>query len=156
MEEHQRADISFDPPVIPPPHEVAARNYEYTPCPLTTRPSPQTFLHYRECTTCLTSREKKKKLFRRLPKKLSQGLLDIYLRAGPEEDVLGWGVLVVEGPNKAAITMLSAVMLTLSVAVAVVYTSVTRDASSGFTIGSFVVTIWVTWVTALYYHWKEN
>jgi hypothetical protein len=65
-------------------------------------------------------------------------------------------VWIVEGPNKAAITMFSAVVLTISVVVAVVYTSVTKDISLGFTIGSFVVTIWVTWVTALYYHWKEN
>lgn len=80
----------------------------------------------------------------------------MYLRAGPDEDVLGWGVLIVEGPNKASITMLSAVILTLSVVVAVVYTGLTKDASSGFTIGSFLVTIWVSWVTALYYHWKES
>jgi hypothetical protein len=156
VEEHQRADISFDPPVIPPPDEVAARNYEYTPCPLTTRPSPQTFLHYRDCSFCTSSREKKKKLFRRLPKKLSRGLLDMYLRTGPEEDILGWGVLIVEGPNKGAITMLSAVMLTLSVIVAIVYTSISKDASSGFTIGSFLVTVWVSWITAFYYYCKET
>ena len=156
VEEHQRADISFDPPIIPPPNEVIARNYEYTPCPLTTRPSAQTFLHYRDCTSCIKSREKKKKLFRRLPKKLSRGLLDVYLHAPPDEDVLGWGVLIIEGPNKLVITMLGSVMLTLSVVVSVIYTSISKDASSGFTVGSFLVAIWVSWMTAFYYYCKDT
>lgn len=156
VEEHQRADISFDPPIIPPPQEVAARNYEYAPCPLTTRPSPQTFLHYRQCTSCSERRDKKKQLFRRLPKKLSRALLDVYLRAEPGEDVLGWGVLVVEGPNSTAITWLGALMLTTSAAVSIVYTVVSKEASSGFAIGAFLTSIWVAWMTAFYFRWKEQ
>jgi hypothetical protein len=156
VEEHQRADISFDPPNIPPPDEVTARNYEYAPCPLTARPSASTFLHYRECKPCLKSREKKKKLFHRLPKKLSQGILDIYLRAPTNEDILGWGVLIIEGPNKFAITLLGTMMLTLSAVVAVIYTSISKDVSSGFTIGSFLTAIWVSWMTSFYYYCKET
>jgi len=135
IEEHQRADISFGPPLIPPPQEVAAKNCEYGPCPLTTRPSPQTFLHYRQCKSCMLRRGKKKQLFRRLPKELSRALLDVYLRAAPEEDVFGWGVLVVEGPTSTALAWLGASMLNFSAAVSIVYTIVSKDASAGFTIG---------------------
>jgi hypothetical protein len=152
VEEHQRADISFDPPDIPPPQEVTARNYEYAPCPLTTRPTPRTFLHYRQCKQC----GKKKQWFKRLPKKLSRALLDVYLRAGPEEVVFGWGVLVVEGPNSTGITWLGALMLTLSAVISIVYTAVSKDASAGFTIGASLTSVWVAWLTAFYFRWKDQ
>jgi hypothetical protein len=156
VEEHQRADISFDPPQIPPPQEVAARNYEYAPCPLTTRPSPQTFLHYRQCKSCTGRRDKKKQMFRRLPKKLHRALLDVYLRAEPDEDVFGWGVLVVEGPNSTGITWLGALMLTFCAIVSIVYTVISKDASAGFTIGAFMTSVWVAWLTAFYFRWKDQ
>lgn len=91
-----------------------------------------------------------------LAQKLSRGLLDMYLRAGPDEDVLGWGVLIVEGPNRGAIAMLGAMVLTLSIVVAVVYTSVSRDASSGFSIGCLMVAVWVSWMTAFHYYCQES
>jgi hypothetical protein len=66
---------------------------------------------------------------------------------GPDDDVFGWGVLVVEGPNSTAITWLGALMLTVSAAVSIVYTVVSKDASAWFAIGGFLTSVWVAWMT---------
>jgi len=65
-------------------------------------------------------------------------------------------MLVMEGPNNTAITWLGASMLTFSAAVSIFYTIVSKDASAGFTIGAFLSLVWVAWLTAFYFHWKEQ
>lgn len=71
------------------------------------------------------------------------------------EYVEGWGVYIIEGPNWTGISWLGAVVMTCSVVVAVIYSCVTGDASSGFTIGAFIMSLWVSWLTAFYYRCKE-
>jgi ascorbate-specific PTS system EIIC-type component UlaA len=71
------------------------------------------------------------------------------------EYVTGWGVYIIEGPNWRGISWLGAIVYTLSVMIAVVYSVMRKDPSSGFTIGAFIVSLWIAWTTAFYYQFKE-
>jgi hypothetical protein len=156
LEDHHRVDISYDPPHIPPEKEVRSGNYEYTPCPLPTKikqPIPaSTFLHY-----CKDHKSIHSTIWtKRLPKKLKQRLLERRIATPEIEYVTGWGVYIIEGPNWREISWLGAMVCTLSVMTAVVYSVVRKDPSSGFTIGAFMVSLWIAWTTAFYYQWKET
>lgn len=72
-----------------------------------------------------------------------------------EDDVRGWGILIIEGPNKVAMTWLTGIVVTLSGVVSVVYAVVKNDVSGGFAIGAYVIAFWVAWMTAFYFQWKE-
>jgi len=77
------------------------------------------------------------------------------VRAPPLEYVPGWGVYVIEGPNWRAISWVGAVVMSASVVVAVAWSWGRGDVGTGFTVGSFVVALWVAWMTAFNYRWKE-
>jgi hypothetical protein len=72
-------------------------------------------------------------------KKLPPAVLEAYRQAQPTEGVTGWGVHIIEGPNKKAITWLCLLLLGLSITVSVLYTCLKHDASSGFAIGVFLL-----------------
>jgi hypothetical protein len=94
--------------------------------------------------------------FRRVPKKLSSGVLQAYIDTYPNEDVIGWGVHIIEGLNKKAVTWMCFLLLCLSFTVAILYTRLTHDASSGFTIVAFLVSAGALLLSALYFQWKED
>jgi hypothetical protein len=152
VEHHQRADICADPPDFPDKREVEERRYDYTPCPLTTRPTAGTFLHYRRCQRCSPTT----KWLPRVPKKLSPALLDVWRHAGPTDDVVGWGVHIIEGPNKKAITWLCLLLVVLSGIASLLYTSIKHDVASGVAIGAFLITAMTLMITAFYFQWKEE
>jgi hypothetical protein len=90
-----------------------------------------------------------------LPKKLRQRLLKRRIVTPELEYVTGWRVYFIEGPNWRGISWLGAIVHTLSVMIAVVYSVVRKDPSSGFTIGAFIMSLWIAWTTALYYQWQD-
>lgn len=147
-----RAVIQANPPDFPDEREVQAGRYEYTPCPLKTRPTAEIFLHHRVRPDCAS----RMWWFRRVPKKLSPGVLQAYIDTRPNEDVIGWGVHIIEGLNKKAVTWMCFLLLCLSFTVAILYTRLTHDASSGFTIAAFLVSAGALLLPALYFQWKED
>jgi hypothetical protein len=157
VEDSHRVDILSDiyPHNFPSKADVDNKRYSYSPCPLSTYPAiPSTaFLHYMSCTSSLI---KSKKWFNRLPKKLDKGLEEVRRSTSTEIDVTGWGIHIIEGPNVAAITLLTGIFMTICGMGSVVYSVVCDDVSGGFAIGAFVVALWAAWVTALFFHWKKQ
>lgn len=126
--------------------------YEYTPCPLTIcRPTAAVFLHYLKRPDCPTRR-----WFQRVSKKLSPAVLNSYHNAHPYEDVIGWGVQIIEGPNKKAISWMCLMLLGLSAVVSISYAQLRDDASSGFAIGAYLLTGGALVLSAFYFQWREE
>jgi hypothetical protein len=110
-----------------------------------------TFLHY-----CKHHKTTQSSVWvSRLPKRLRQRLFEVRISSPSVEYVPGWGVYIIEGPNWKDISRLGAMVVTASLLISVVYTSIRKDASSGFAIGAFITTIWMAWMTAFYYQWQE-
>jgi hypothetical protein len=72
-----------------------------------------------------------------------------------DDDVLGWGILIIEGLNKALVTLLTFLLLLLSGIISVGYSIWRNDVSGGFAIGAYIVTLWAALITALYFQWQK-
>lgn len=84
---------------------------------------------------------------KRTPKKLIE-----MLKYPSPDPVIGWGVQIVEGPNWHALAVLMAILIVLSLAIASIYSAVTKDVSSGFSVGAFFIAaeaMVVAWVLAV-------
>lgn len=72
----------------------------------------------------------------RLPKKLGESLVrDI----GVNELREGWGIQIIEGPNKVAISWAAMALIVLSFLVSLVYDLCMKGGDSGFAIGQWMV-----------------
>lgn len=96
------------------------------------------------------------KWFQRLPKRLQKGLEEMRRSSEGSEDVTGWGIHVIEGPNVAMMSLLTGIIMTLCCVGSTIYAIVMRDVSGGISIGAFVVALWVAWITALFSQWKRK
>lgn len=120
-------------PSLPPEEQVKAKIYAYTPCqPATKDPLALPFFH----SLLEPGQHLDDYWTRYMPKKLRE-----VLAYNPQsaEPVIGWGLYIIEGPNWYVLTWLTLIFVVFSVALALVYSCVTRDVSSGFTVGSFVL-----------------
>ncbi len=134
------------------------KRYEYNPCPLTTHPaiSANAFLHYMSCCSSEYSLSKGKKWFNRLPKKLEKGLEELRRSTSSDIEITGWGIHIIEGPNVAAMTLLTGIVTTLCRACSIIYSIICEDFSGKFAIGGFMVTLWASWMAALFFQWKKQ
>jgi hypothetical protein len=89
----------------------------------------------------------------RLPKKLGAS---ITMTTGADELAFGWGVHIIEGPNKPVLAGLVAVILVVSFMVSVSYDLSTGNKDSGFAIGQWVVGVLSAILTAVYFHFQET
>ena len=87
--------------------------------------------------------------FNRLPKKLGDSILK---QTDPGYLQLGWGVHIIEGPNKPLLAWLATGILVLSFVVSLTYDIVFKNKESGFTIGQWMVAVLGTGLTAVYFH----
>lgn len=88
----------------------------------------------------------------RLPKKLNDSMC-----AAPTSPIqFGWGVHIIEGPNKTALSCATAVVIALSFVISVLYAVFAKSQESGFGIGQWLVAVGAAGTTALYYHWTET
>jgi hypothetical protein len=160
VEDSHRVDIldSIHPKNFPPKEEVDAERYEYNPCPLRSPPaiSPNAFLHYMSCYSSEQALSRGTKWFQRLPKKLKRGLEEMRKSSESSEDVTGWGIHIIEGPNVAMMSLLTGIVMTFCCAGSAAYAVVMRDVSGGFSIGAFIVALWAAWMTALFFQWKQH
>ena len=109
---------------------------------------PQTFYQYfRQHAPDCASRST---LFSdRLPKKLGDSMT---LQTNADKLMFGWGIHIIEGPNKHMLSILVAVLLTLSFAISVSYDVCTGNADSGFAIGQWIVAVLSAVLMAVYFH----
>jgi hypothetical protein len=146
----QQTDIYQKPEALPPDTEVNEKRYHYHECPLTPLPPmpPQTFYQYfRQHAPNCASRST---LFSdRLPKKLGASMT---LQNSADKLEFGWGIHIIEGPNKPVLAIVVAVILALSFATSVIYDVCTGNADSGFAIGQWMVAMLSAVLSAVYFH----
>lgn len=75
--------------------------------------------------------------------------------AGANELAFGWGVHVIEGPNKPVLAILVAIILVVSFVVSVLYNILTGNIDSGFAIGQWMVGVLSAILAAVYFHLQE-
>ncbi|KAF2422384.1 hypothetical protein EJ08DRAFT_481465 [Tothia fuscella] len=139
---------------VPPVGEVSAGRYHYYECPLEPEEpiDHRTFLHYfwkheshhnDPCDFWLN----------RMPKKLHESILKQSAATGPQ---MGWGVHIIEGPNKPVIACIFAFFVILSFLVSVICAIVMKTQESGFGIGQWMVAALSAMATAFYFHLTES
>ncbi|KJX96910.1 hypothetical protein TI39_contig594g00001, partial [Zymoseptoria brevis] len=127
----QNVGIYEGPDAIPPTIEVQEGRYLYHECPLTPlppMPSQTFFQYYHGHTQNCTS--KSDVFCNRLPKKLGSSMQTS--SSGMDKLEYGWGVHIVEGPDKAVLAGLLAALTLLSCLVSIVYDAVAHEKESGF------------------------
>jgi hypothetical protein len=160
VEDSHRIDIIPMPPdctLCATDTDVQSRQYEpHFHTSARTHPpiSADAFLHYWQCHSRERSLQKTKWL-NRLPKKLDRKLEDVRRTTPTDDDVLGWGILVIEGLNKAFVTLLTFFFLLFSGFISVAYSIWRSDVSSGFAVGAYTVALWAALITALYFQWQK-
>ncbi|KAH7073391.1 hypothetical protein FB567DRAFT_611662 [Paraphoma chrysanthemicola] len=144
----------YDKPLsLPPEDEVKRGAYHYHECPMDPLPpiDHRTFFHY--FWNHERHRNSKSTIFlERLPKKLNTTMRE-------EQQLnklnLGWGVHIIEGLNKEAITLCLFFILLLSFAVSVSFSVATHAQESGFGIGQWIVATLTVGLSAIYFHFSE-
>ena len=114
----------------------------------------RTFLHYMTCHAqdgVVTHNDAT--FLRRLPKKLGCSIVS---EGGPVDLAFGWGVHIIEGPNMVTLSCVVFVGLLLSFVVSVVYTIIAKTQEQGFSIGQWLLTVFMAAMSALYFHWSET
>ncbi|KAF3001373.1 hypothetical protein E8E13_006616 [Curvularia kusanoi] len=143
--------FSSDP--LPPEDVITAKRYEYDLQPPVPPPiDSRTFLHY-FYKHGAHSHSTSAKYVNRLPKKLGDSLT----RSLGADDLLeGWGIHIIEGPNKVAICWALMAVLAASLAVSIVYDFLTRSGESGFAIGQWMVAALTVGLSALYFSLEDD
>ncbi|KAF2185911.1 HET-domain-containing protein [Zopfia rhizophila CBS 207.26] len=156
-----RVGIYGQPLVIPPEDEVKAERYHYEECPLKVQPPMdyRTFLHYMNkhkhgdpTKPTGISLHSDAIFLKRLPKKVGTSIL------ASQQSTLqfGWGVHIIEGPNKVALSWTTFFGLALSFAVSMLYCHFWHTQEQGFAIGQWMVAVLGAAMAALYFQWAET
>lgn len=118
--------------------------YEYTPEPLATLPPVprEIFIHY------LNHNEHdphngKRIWIPRLPRRLKNRVID------DGEGCSGWGIHVIEGPNRKVISLIMMITIFGSIIAAVIWSIVRHDVPGGATLGAFIVALPATHLAIL-------
>jgi hypothetical protein len=141
------------PMSIPPESEVRKRNYHYYKCPLEPLPpiDHRTFFHY--FWNHRRHQSSPSSIFiSRMPKKLGRSMREQDM---PVQLNLGWGVHIIEGPNKKLISLLLFLIVLLSFIISLVYSCATHADESGFGIGQWILASLTVGVSAVYFHVSE-
>ncbi|KAJ8110407.1 hypothetical protein OPT61_g6744 [Boeremia exigua] len=143
--------FSSDP--LPSEEEITAKRYEYSLQPPVPPPiDSRTFLHYFYKHNA-HSHSTSAKYVNRLPKKLGDSLT----RSLGVDDLLeGWGIHIIEGPNKVAICWALMIVLIASLGMSIGYDFVTKSGDSGFAIGQWMVAALTVALSALYFSLEDD
>jgi hypothetical protein len=144
-----RVGIYEKPMALPPVEQVKDEKYHYHECPL--EPLPQidhcTFLHYFwDHSSHLHSRST---LFlNQLPKKMNTSMRE---QEQPDALNLGWGLHVIEGPNRKMLSLSMFIILVVSSIVSIPYSIVAHAQESGFGIDQWMVATFMAGLGAVYF-----
>ncbi|MCJ1325750.1 hypothetical protein MMC10_002413 [Thelotrema lepadinum] len=142
-----RVGIRGKPIVLPPKDEVRKGNYAYN-CPDLPPMDRNEFLHHFH----RSAKDHPASVYiERLPKKLGGPLCAMDTQYGAR----AWGIHIIEGHNRAVITWCCVAIEIISFIVSVVYMVVMRTQEQGFSIGSWMLAVLATSLTALYFQWEE-
>lgn len=133
---------------MPPEEEVRKNHYEFS-CPLPPPMGRREFLHYFHF--CEVSAHPHSTYLERLPKKLETSMYQLQ----PEGLTFGWGIHIIEGPNKAILSWACCLILLSSFVVSVTYAVVMKTQEQGFGIGQWMVAVLSAALSALYYQWED-
>ncbi|KAF2626859.1 hypothetical protein BU25DRAFT_73993 [Macroventuria anomochaeta] len=143
--------FSSDP--LPSEEIIASKQYEYNLQPPVPPPmDSRTFLHYFYKHNA-HSQSTSAKYVSRLPKKLGDSLTR---SLGVDELLEGWGIHIIEGPNKVAICWALMVVLVASFGVSIGYDLITQSGDSGFAIGQWMVAALTVGLSALYFSLEDD
>lgn len=142
--------FSSDP--LPSEDVIASKRYEYNLQPPVPPPiDSRTFLHYfykhDEFSHSTSAR-----YVNRLPKKLGESLTR---SLGVDELREGWGIHIIEGPNKVAVCWALMIALVVSFGVSIGYDLITKSGDSGFAIGQWMVAGLAVGLSALYFSLED-
>jgi hypothetical protein len=139
---------------IPPVEEVSSGRYHYHECPLEPAEpiDKRTFLHF------FWNAEKHSHSpcniwMNRMPKKLNDSMSKQDTQNGPH---MGWGVHIIEGPNKSFVALIFAMSIILSFFVSVLWAVCMRTQESGFGIGQWMVAALTAGFSAFYFNLAEG
>ncbi|KAF1952222.1 hypothetical protein CC80DRAFT_182536 [Byssothecium circinans] len=138
---------------LPSEDVIASKRYEYNLQPPVPPPiDSRTFLHYfwKHSTH---SQSTSARYVDRLPKKLGQSLI---WELGTDELREGWGIHILEGPNKAVICWALLAVLAASFGVSLGYDLIMRSGDSGFAIGQWMVATLTVSLSALYFSLEDE
>ena len=150
--------IYESPLAIPPEAEVKAGRWHYYQCPLDPlRPiDRRTFFHYfwehASHPTSTGNVAFDTLFYNRLPKKLGTSML---APTDPGKLHLGWGVHIIEGPNKPLLAWMVAAIVTMSFVLSVIYDVAMKNKDSGFGFGQWMVAVLTAALTAVYFHMAD-
>lgn len=72
------------------------------------------------------------------------------------QEAVGWGIQINEGLNLFLVLSFVLCLLVVTSAGSIVYGLISKDVSSAFGMGAFVVTAITLYATVHYYSWKSN
>jgi hypothetical protein len=161
VQDRYRVGVYDEPLVIPPEDEVKEERYHYEECPLKVQPPMdyRSFLHYMEkhkhgdpTSSTGIVMHSNTIFLKRLPKKVGVSIL------GSHQSALqfGWGVRIIEGPNKVALSWTTFFGLALSFVVSLLYCHFWHTQEQGFAIGQWMVAVLGAAMAALYFQWAET
>jgi hypothetical protein len=139
---------------IPPESEVSANRYHYWECPMIPEEpmDRRTFFHFFWHYKIHLDSDSNVWL-NRMPKKLNNSLLR---ELQPNKLNAGWGVHIIEGPNKPVVSLIFAVILITSFLVSMLWAVLKDTQESGFGIGQWIVATLSACSSALYFHISDN
>jgi hypothetical protein len=112
---HQRPIIFGAPPIpsLPPPVEADEKRYHYSDYYAERLPMHRDIFcqYYRQRQECVS---RSTFFLNRLPKKLGTSMT-VLSQKNPREFECGWGIHIIEGPNKAALATLASIFLILDI-----------------------------------------
>ena len=153
----QYVSIHEHPNAMPGTYEVSNELYHYHECPLEPPPSmpaPTFYQYFRGHMPISSQCALNSKVFcRRLPKKLG---LSLTSEGTPNQLIFGWGIHIIEGPNKVVLSLLAAAIFVASLVTSIVYDVVMHNSDSGFAIGQWMVAVLTTLLAATYFHFQEQ
>ncbi|OCL02886.1 hypothetical protein AOQ84DRAFT_348486 [Glonium stellatum] len=142
-----RVGILGKPMEMPPEEEVRKKHYEFS-CPFPPPMDSREFLHHFYIHGDVHPQSI---YLERLPKKLEPSLSQLQSQGL----TFGWGIHIIEGPNKSALSWACFVILLLSFVVSVVYAVTMKTQEQGFGIGQWMVAVLSVALIALYHQWEE-
>jgi len=109
------------------------------------------FLHYMECAHRKLNNIHSASIFlNRLPKKIGSQVLP-----RDESEAFGWGVHIIEGPNKVTLCWALVAGIVASFVVSVLYAVIAKTQEQGFGIGQWFMAVVTAVMAALYFQWME-
>ncbi|KAI0151779.1 hypothetical protein GGR57DRAFT_172790 [Xylariaceae sp. FL1272] len=157
--------IYAKPSAIPPPEEVKKQAYHYFECPLESLPPipANVFLHYLRCaqredwSIKHPAAHQENVFLQRLPKKMGASIWQQPTISTTASQAIsyGWGVHIIEGPNKKTMSLLLILGTLFSFLTSVLFVILAHSQEQGFGIGQWILAVLAEVLAALYFHFSE-